>query len=325
MSIYRYSTNPVEEFRVYKEYFPTNVETLAINLIRRLKILITSFKIETPTYTLPNFEPLNAPLGFKELSNMLDEMIFHITTLGIYGAIKSCISYMIQLECLKKHCQDLNMLALITCIITNLSFILQTFNNHIKKYSEIEQVNRFSSDKIRELIDIFREYPQQSKEELCAIIFTKRRFTAKIIYHILEGLSNCNPEFKHIKPDYIVGYNNNPYNATRENLFITKKNKQVIESFRNKEINVIVSSSVLEEGVDMQMCTLVVRYDLPDDYRGYIQSKGRARHKDSLYVMMVETNESKKFLQKYREFQAVEEALNIVSIIKNSTFTCVLI
>lgn len=222
---------------------------------------------------------------------------------------------MIQLEVLKKQCQDLNMLALFTCIITNLSFIKQILMNHVKNYNEIEQIEKFSSDRILKLINIFREYPNQSKEELCAIIFTKRRFTAKIIYHILHGLRTCNPEFNYIKPDFIVGYNNNPYNSTRENLFITKKNKQVIESFKNKEINVIVSSSILEEGVDVPKCTLVVRYDLPEDYRGYIQSKGRARHKDSHYLMMVEINEYQKFIQKYTEFQSVEGALNNVSVL----------
>lgn len=250
--------------------------------------------------------------GLKDLKNMLDEIILHITTLGLYGAIKTAISYMIQLECLKKHCTDLTMLALFTSIITNLSFIKQLFGNHVGKYSESEQIERFSSDKILKLIDIFRQYPRKSDEELCAIIFTKRRFTAKILYHILDGLTQ-HPEFKHIKCDYVVGYNNNPYNSTRENLFITKKNKQVIESFRNKEINVIVSSNVLEEGVDVQKCTLVVRFDLPEDYRGYIQSKGRARHKTSLYYMMIDMNDYAKFNGKYREFQDVEESLNKVS------------
>lgn len=267
--------------------------------------------MQAPSYTL-QLQPLFKSFGLKDLKNMLEEIILHITTLGIYGAIKTTISYMIQLECLKKHCTDLNTLALYSSIITNLSFIKQLFSNHVKRYSESEQIERFSSDKILQLIDIFRQYPQRSDEELCAIIFTKRRFTAKILYHILDGLSQ-HPEFKHIKCDYMVGYNNNPYNATRENLFITKKNKQVIESFRNKEINVLVASSVLEEGVDVQKCTLVVRYDLPEDYRGYIQSKGRARHKTSLYYMMVEVNDSDKFVGKYKEYQDVEESLNRVS------------
>lgn len=310
--IFRYSTNPREDFKIYGASHPSFNERIAINLIDKLRELALAFKVENPSYTL-SLRPLNKPFTFKELTNMLDEIILHITTLGMYGAVKTTISYMIQVECLKKHCQDLNMLALLSYIITTLSFIKQIFTQHMKKYSESEQIEKFSSDKILKLIDIFREYKHTSNEELCAIIFTKRRFTAKILYHIIDALRNSNNEFKHLKPDYMVGYNSNPYNATRENLFISKKNKQVIESFRNKETNVIVSSSVLEEGVDMQKCTLVVRFDLPEDYRGYIQSKGRARHKSSIYCMMVEHSEFSKFHSKYQEYQAVEGTLNTVS------------
>lgn len=271
--------------------------------------------MESRSHTLTHLEPLNEKsVGFKELNNLLDELIIHISAFGIFGGIQATISYMIQLEFLKKRSQDLNTLALFSYIITSLSFVKATLSNHIEQYEANEQIMRFSSDKILKLLRILTEYPKKSKEELCAIIFTKRRFTAKIIYHILDSWRRSDPDYAYIKPDYIVGYNNNPYNATRENLFVTKKNKEVINSFRNKEINVLVSSSVLEEGVDMQKCTLVVKFDLPEDYRGYIQSKGRARHKDSFYIMLVEKSEYNKFFQRYKLYQAVEIELNKVCI-----------
>lgn len=298
---------------MYKGSIPNYSETLACNLILRIKALMKDFKFENPSYTLTHLTPLNDDsAGYKELVNMLDEVILHINAFGMYGAIKSVISYMIQLECVKKRCQDVAVLSLFNYILTILTFIEQILRKTMEKYHEKDQIILYSSDKILKLIDIFRKFSSNSTEELSAIVFTKRRFTAKIVYHILDGLSNCHPEFKHIKADYIVGYNNNPFNATRENLYITKKNKEVIEAFRNKEINVLVSSSVLEEGVDMQKCSLVVRFDLPDDYRGYVQSKGRARHKDSLYYMMVEDKDFMKFMKKYREFQTIESILNKV-------------
>lgn len=310
---YRYSTNPKEDFMFYKKYYPTHQEKIASSLIGRLKLVVSAFKEDVRSYTLKHLMPLNESVGLKELNNMLEEFIVHIDSFGMYGAVKASISYMIQIESLKRSCKDLNMLTLFNSVSTNFAFIKQLLLNNLKNYDEKDQINKMSSDKILQLINIFRQFPNRSEEELCAIIFTKRRFTAKILYHILDSLRKCNPEFNHIKPDYIVGFSNNPYNSTRESLFITKKNKQVIESFRKKEINVLVSSSVLEEGVDMQKCTLVIRYDLPEDYRGYRQSKGRARHKASLYYMMVERTEHGKFLNKYKGYQEVEEALNIVS------------
>lgn len=311
----RYSTNPKEDFIIYDKYQPTHVEQIAVSLIGRLKLVVSAFREEAPTYTLTHLTPLNESVGLKDLVNLLDDFLLHLESTGMYGAVKACISYMIQIEYLKKSCDNLNMLSLLTSVMTNLSFIKEMLTNQLKIYDEINQINKLSSNKILELINIFRQFPINCNEELCAIIFTQRRFTAKILYHILDSLRKCNPEFAHIKPDYIVGYNNNPFNSTRENLFISKKNKQVIEAFRKHELNVIVSSSVLEEGIDMQKCTLVVRYDLPADYRGYIQSKGRARHKDSLYYMLVERLEYPKFIKKYKEFQEVEQVLNNVSYV----------
>lgn len=41
-----------------------------------------------------------------------------------------------------------------------------------------------------------------------------------------------------------------------------------------RELNCIISTSVIEEGVDIPQCLLVLRYDCPEEYRSYIQSKG---------------------------------------------------
>lgn len=111
----------------------------------------------------------------------------------------------------------------------------------------------------------------------------------------------------------MVGYNSNPYNDTRENLYTAKKNKEILQSFDNKEINVLCASNVLEEGVDITTCSLVIKFDHPEEYRSYIQSKGRARHPSSLFYMMVEQSELSKFKERYTEFQAVENTLQNVS------------
>lgn len=54
------------------------------------------------------------------------------------------------------------------------------------------------------------------------------------------------------------------------------------------QINLLVSTSVAEEGLDITECQMVVRFDLPKTEAGYIQSRGRARRTDSIYVLFVE-------------------------------------
>jgi endoribonuclease Dicer len=56
-------------------------------------------------------------------------------------------------------------------------------------------------------------------------------------------------------------------------------------------INVLITSEVLEEGVDIQTCNYVIRYDTPKNFPSYVQSKGRARSKDSKFVVMVPKKE----------------------------------
>lgn len=53
-------------------------------------------------------------------------------------------------------------------------------------------------------------------------------------------------------------------------------------------MNLLVATNVAEEGLDIQTCCLVVRFDLPETVASFIQSRGRARMTISEYVFLVE-------------------------------------
>lgn len=52
-------------------------------------------------------------------------------------------------------------------------------------------------------------------------------------------------------------------------------------------MNVIVATSILEEGLDVQSCNLVIRFDPSSTVCSFIQSRGRARMQNSDYILMV--------------------------------------
>ena len=85
-------------------------------------------------------------------------------------------------------------------------------------------------------------------------------------------------------------------------------------SFRNGMSNCIVATDVIDEGVDIPSCTLIVRYYAPMDFRAYIQSKGRARHSTSHFIILASINDD--YITRYKSFQEIEKYLKKVLIKK---------
>lgn len=83
--------------------------------------------------------------------------------------------------------------------------------------------------------------------------------------------------------------------------------------FKTGLSNCIVATDIVDEGIDVPNCTLIIRYDMPMDFRGYVQSKGRARHSSSNYVVLMPKDDDT-FLQRYKNYIHTETQLKRVSI-----------
>ncbi|KAJ8678833.1 hypothetical protein QAD02_014620 [Eretmocerus hayati] len=125
--------------------------------------------------------------------------------------------------------------------------------------------------------------------------------------HTAVKLSSANENFNFLKPEYMVGYNNDPYRNPREQLCLTKWNKEVLAKFRNGTANCVVATDVVDEGVDIPSCTLVIRYYAPQDFRAYIQSKGRARHSTSHYIILAPDSQ---YMSRHQSYKTTEQYLH---------------
>ncbi|KFM74329.1 Endoribonuclease Dicer, partial [Stegodyphus mimosarum] len=116
------------------------------------------------------------------------------------------------------------------------------------------------------------------------------------------------PSFAFLKPEFIAGHGRADLIETAMSL---SKQKKILSRFRKKKCNLLIATSILEEGVDIQQCNLVIRFDLPSDFCSYIQSKGRARAKNSMYILMVPQHPAtvSEFLQNMSDFKTIEKVL----------------
>uniref|UniRef100_A0A448ZDB2 Dicer-like protein 1 n=1 Tax=Pseudo-nitzschia multistriata TaxID=183589 RepID=A0A448ZDB2_9STRA len=61
--------------------------------------------------------------------------------------------------------------------------------------------------------------------------------------------------------------------------------RDVLSRLRSGHVNIMFATSVVEEGVDVQSCSLVVAFDGISSIKGYIQMKGRARKQDAKFYV----------------------------------------
>lgn len=174
--------------------------------------------------------------------------------------------------------------------------------------SEIEKILKFSSPKVRKLFVFLEQYNEKyGLDDMKAIIFVQECLTAKGLYRIIKNYTDGNPILR-ILPDFVIGTNRKTSEAvdvTKD----TKSNKEIIENFKSAKTNLIVASKVLEEGTDLQMCNLVISYDYPQTFTSYIQSKGRARMKNSQYVIMTPDSKLSDLNLKIVDYKKIDEHL----------------
>lgn len=130
------------------------------------------------------------------------------------------------------------------------------------------------------------------------IIFTRTRQSAYSLLLWLwqqPGLQKVN-----IKAQMLIGAGN-----TSQSTHMTQKDQQeVIQEFRDGTLNLLVATSVAEEGLDIAQCNVVVRYGLLTNEISMVQARGRARAGQSVYSFVA--TEGSRELQRELTNEALE-------------------
>jgi ERCC4-related helicase len=158
--------------------------------------------------------------------------------------------------------------------------------------AKVEKYNQFNH---QEKLDHQLKHPHHTNHAVLhnlqtnsnVLIFTQYRDTARRIVQVL--LENG------IKASRFVGQ------AKRRGDVGMKQDEQtsVLDSFRNGEFNILVATSIAEEGLDIPEVDLVIFYEpIPSDIR-YIQRKGRTGRKSagSVVILAAKDTIDERYLQ----------------------------
>ncbi|KAJ3073423.1 hypothetical protein HDU98_001543 [Podochytrium sp. JEL0797] len=155
--------------------------------------------------------------------------------------------------------------------------------------------------------------PFATDPNFCGICFTERRCSAIVLGYLLP---RC-PSLKgFLKVAGIVGHGSDSKLSSSSVVSFSMdipQQKKIVQSFREGALNLLVATKVAEEGIDIQPCNLVVRFDMALSVISNIQSRGRARHKNSQYIVMVNESdfESHSRIAKLEQSEAEMNALLI--------------
>lgn len=159
---------------------------------------------------------------------------------------------------------------------------LQEASKYVMKQSKERSFQMEDSDlssKVQELRTWLIWQFERLSSHRC-IVFVEKRHTAHLLNKLFSKIDT-----QYMKCDALIGANHSDLDADN---FSFRQQVMTLIKFRKGEINVLFSTSVAEEGLDVPDCNLVVRFDMYKTMIQYVQSRGRARHQNSKFVHMIE-------------------------------------
>jgi len=73
--------------------------------------------------------------------------------------------------------------------------------------------------------------------------------------------------------------------------------KGVLDNIREHKYNIVVATSVAEEGIDIPECELVITLNPPSNVTALVQMRGRARKSESKFIVVCNSTKEKEDLE----------------------------
>ncbi|KAM9296229.1 ATP-dependent RNA helicase DHX58 [Gastrophryne carolinensis] len=159
------------------------------------------------------------------------------------------------------------------------TFLCQLFTENNNILLELCQDKDNENPKLKRLEQILKDHFQAISNSR-GIIFTRTRQSTHALHEWIT--SNATLKDLNIRTAALTGagFSNQTKHMTQN------EQQEVIRKFQKGSLNLLVSTSVAEEGLDIPECNIVVRFGLMTNEIAMMQARGRARAQDSCYSFL---------------------------------------
>ena len=180
---------------------------------------------------------------------------------------------------------------------------LKNLADHVGKADHARAV--VMSDRYKILEKHIKQFLYRAREDPTSrgIIFVSLR---KTTFKLCEQIKEIPDVAKTLNPSPFVGHGQGSYDG------MTWKDEQerLLKEFRKGICKLLICTSVLEEGLDIPECNLVVRFEGAATLRAMVQTRGRAsRRRDSKFVVICNEKQERDARDLCIKEQNMEEAI----------------
>lgn len=159
------------------------------------------------------------------------------------------------------------------------------------------------SPKANILLDLLTS---EQSTDVSGVIFVEQRATVFALAELLLRYRTTRSTYRTAPFVGMSNYNKQTVDIT--DLADRKSQENTLEEFKRGERNLIVCTTVLEEGIDVPTCHLVICFDRPKNLKSFVQRRGRARKEQSKYIIFLDDGDTSAQPVKW---QSLEETLKI--------------
>ncbi|NWH81444.1 DHX58 helicase, partial [Piaya cayana] len=162
-------------------------------------------------------------------------------------------------------------------------FLAATFEENRESLQALAGDRRYENPRLGKLEEILREHFQPLGASRGIVFTTTRQSAHSLLAWLRDTAGLCG---RHIRAAVLTGagYSNQTKPMTQN------EQQGVIKQFREGALNLLFSTSVAEEGLDIPECNIVVRYGLMTNEISMMQASGRARAQNSVYSVLAKAD-----------------------------------